>query len=86
MTIAALADVLPGTVAVEAFGAIDGDGVHTVRTQRVLDATGAVLFDIDSGHPRREVEDAVDAVNVEYLDELARVLGDMYLGQTVIQA
>ena len=45
---------------------------------------GTVLFDADVGHPDRAVEDAVDAVNIEYLDVLIDLTGDEYMGAATI--
>jgi hypothetical protein len=43
-----------------------------------------VLFDVDTGHPDRAVEDAVDRVDIEYLDVLIDLTGDAYMGRVVI--
>ena len=55
-----------------------------MRIQRVLDADGRVLFDVETGHPDRAVEDAVDVVDIEYLDVLIDLTGDEYMGHVVI--
>jgi hypothetical protein len=56
----------------------------SLRIDRVLTASGEVLFDASEGHPDRAVEDTVDKVNVEYLDVLIDVTGDDYIGSVTI--
>lgn len=84
VAIETLADVLPDAATIEALGEYDEDWIPTLRIQRVLDAEGRVLFDVDTGHPDRAVEDAVDVVDVEYLDVLIVLTGDEYMGHVVI--
>lgn len=52
--------------------------------QRVRNAEGRVLFDVDAGHSDRVVEDAVDLVDIEYLDVLIDLTSGEYMGQVVI--
>jgi hypothetical protein len=52
--------------------------------QRVLHADGRVLFDVETGHPDHAVEDAVDVVDIEYLDVLIDLTGDEYMGHILI--
>jgi hypothetical protein len=47
-------------------------------------ASGEVLFDASQGHLDRAVEDAVDMVNVEYLDVLIDLTGDDHMGSVTI--
>lgn len=84
MAIETLADVLPSAHAVEVLGQLNEDWVPTLRVQRVLDASGMVLFDVNVGHADRAVEDAVDTVNVEYLDVLVDMTGGDYTGSAII--
>lgn len=79
-----LADVLPGTASIDAVGSHDEDLIPTLRIQRVRSVEGEVLFDVDSGHPTRAVEDAVDRVDIEYLDVLIDLTGDRYMGAVTI--
>ena len=50
----------------------------------MLAGDGNVLFDIDTGHPDRAVEDAVDLVDIEYLDVLIDITGDQFMGAVAI--
>jgi hypothetical protein len=84
MALQTLADVLPGATTMEAIGALDEDGVPALRIQRVLDSDGATLFDIDEGCSDRAVEDAVDEVDIEYLDVLIGLTGDELMGCVTI--
>ena len=84
LALGTLADVLPGAAAIEALGELSEDWIPTLRIQRVSDAEGRVLFDVDTGHPDRAVEDAVDLVDIEYLDVLIDLTGDEYMGHVVI--
>jgi hypothetical protein len=84
MAIETLSDVLAGATTIEAHGELDEDWNPTLRIQRVLDVEGRVLFDVELGHPDRVVEDAVDLVDVEYLDALIDLTGDEYMGHVVI--
>jgi hypothetical protein len=76
--------VLPGASTIDALGELNEDWIPTLRIRRVLDADGRVLFDVDTGHPDRAVEDAVDLVDVEYLDVLIDLTGDECMGHVVI--
>ena len=60
------------------------DWIPTLRIDRVVTASGEVLFDASQGHLDRAVEDAVDMVNVEYLDVLIDLTGDDYMGSVTI--
>jgi hypothetical protein len=84
MAMATLVDVIDGASTIEAVGELDEDWVPTLRIQRVLSADNTVLFDVETGHPDRAVEDAVDTVNVEYLDVLIDLTGDEYIGRVTI--
>jgi hypothetical protein len=84
LALGTLADVLPGVATVEAHGELNEAWIPTLRVQRVLDADGRVLFDVETGHPDRAVEDAVDLVDIEYLDVLIDLTGDEYMGHAVI--
>jgi hypothetical protein len=75
-----VAEVLPGAAHLEAVGEVNEDWIPTLRIERVLLASGEVLFDASAGHPDRAVEDAIDMVNVEYLDVLIDIAGDDYMG------
>ena len=84
LALGTLADVLPGVATIEALGELNADWIPTLRIQRVLDADGRVLFDIDWGHSDRAIEEAVDRVDIEYLDVLIDLTGDEYMGHVVI--
>lgn len=81
MAIATVADVLPGTTVLETEGEMNEDWLFTLRIQRVLDADGGVLYDIDVGHDDAEVENLIDEVGFEHLDLLLDLTGDDYLGR-----
>lgn len=80
MTIATIADVLPGATTVVAFGDVDEDGIPRLRTHRVLADDGSVLFDVDAAHADRAVEDVVDYVDIELLDVLIDLRAEAYDG------
>jgi hypothetical protein len=84
MAIETVAAVLPGAARLEAVGEWNEDWIPTLRIDRVLTASGEVLFDASQGHLDRAVEDAVDMVNVEYLDVLIDLTGDDYMGSVTI--
>lgn len=86
MAFATLSEVLPGATSIEAFGEYNEDWIPTLRIQRVRSADGEVLFDVDAGHPNRAVEDAVDKVDIEYLDVLIDITGDQQMGAVTIVA
>jgi hypothetical protein len=77
-----IAEVLPGAIVIEAVGQFNEDLVPTLR--RVPGTSGEVLFDVADGHADPRVEDAVDLVNVEYLDDLILLTGDVYMGAVTI--
>ena len=64
-----LRSVLPSATSVVVLRATNDDGASVLCVRRVLDAAGAVLFDMTVG-TEREIEDVTDEVNVEYLDVL----------------
>jgi hypothetical protein len=86
MALATLAEVLPGAESIDAQGEYDEDLVATLRVQRVRSVTGEVLFDANDGHSDRAVEDAVDEVDIEYLDALTAISSGRYLGDVTITA
>jgi len=73
-----------GATSIEAVGEYNEDWIPTLRIQRVLGRDGAVLFDVEVGHVDRGVEDAVDRVNIEYLDILIDLTGDEHMGPVTI--
>jgi hypothetical protein len=77
-----LQSVLPPATSVVVFGAMNEDGAFVLRIQRVLDASGGVLFDVTIG-AERAIEDVIDEVNVECLDVLLELTGDRYMGEHV---
>lgn len=79
-----VADVVPSTHQLDVLGELNEDWVSTLRIQRVLDAGGSVLFDTRQGHDDRAVEDAIDEVDIEYLDVLIELTGDDYMGRHTI--
>jgi hypothetical protein len=81
MAIETIAEVLPGAARLEAVGELNEDWIPILRVVRALTESGGVLFDAVRGHPDRAVEDAIDRVNVEYLDVLIDVTGDAYRAQ-----
>lgn len=80
LAIETVADALPAAEVIEVRGEINEDWLRILRIQRVLAPTGAVLFDVAEGHDDRRVEDAIDAVNAEYLDLMLDLTGDLYMG------
>lgn len=84
MALTTLAEVLPGAETIDAVGSCDGDLIPTLRIQRVRSVEGEVLFDVDRGHPTHAVEDAVDRVDIEYLDVLIGIAADRYMGAVTI--
>jgi hypothetical protein len=83
MAVETIAEVLPGASLIEAVGELNEDWVPTLRVLRVLRPPGEILFDVEA-HVDRNVEDAVDVVNVEYLDVLIDLTGDDYMGSATI--
>jgi hypothetical protein len=84
MVIETIAEALPGAARLEAVGELNEDWIPTLRIERVLTASGVMLFDASEGHPDRAVEDVVDMVNVEYLDVLIDITGDDFVGSVTI--
>lgn len=84
MAVETIAEVPPGASLIEAVGELNEDWVPTLRVQRVLRDSGEILFDVEAGHVDRDVEDAVDVVNVEYLDVLIDLTGDDFMGSATI--
>jgi hypothetical protein len=78
-----LQSVLPAATSVVVLGAMNEDWASVLRVQRVLDAAGAVLFDVTVGADW-EIEDVVDEVNVEYLDVLLDLTGNRYMGEHLL--
>ena len=67
-------------------GETNEDGLDILRIQRVLNAQGDVLYDIERGHPDRAVEDRIDHVGSEYLDQLLDITYGEFFGEHVLQA
>lgn len=84
MALTTLAEVLPGADSIDALGTYNEDLIPTLRIQRVRSAEGEVVFDVDRGHPNRAVEDAVDRVDIEYLEVLIDITGNRYMGTVTI--
>jgi hypothetical protein len=80
---AKLQAALPAATSVVVLGAMNEDGAFVLRLRRVLDDAGGVLFDVTVG-AERDIEDAVDEVNVEYLDVLLDVTDHRYMGEHVL--
>jgi hypothetical protein len=74
-------DALPTAERLEVLGEMNEDWAWTLRIQRVIDADGAVLFDIKAGAADRDVEDLIDEVGVDYLDLLLEITGEDYFGR-----
>ncbi|MEO9164468.1 MAG: hypothetical protein ABI470_02150 [Aquihabitans sp.] len=85
MAVGRVQDALPTTHVLEAEGELTEDWSRTLRIRRVLDRSGAVLFDVTVGHDGQQVEDAIDDANSEYLDFLMDLTGDIYMGQVIIE-
>ena len=82
--VAEVAEVLPGATSLEVLGETNEDGLDILRIQRVRNSAGELLYDIDSGHPDRAVEDRVDDVGSEYLDQLRDITYGQYFGEHVL--
>jgi hypothetical protein len=80
-----VADVLPDAAVIEVRGELTEDWLRVLRIQRVLSADGGVLFDVAIGHDDRQVEDAVDEANTDYLDLLLDLTGDSYMGSHMLE-
>jgi hypothetical protein len=85
IAVARIREAIPKAYRLEVLGEYNEDWLPTLRIQRVFDGDGAVLFDIGSGHPDSDVEEAVDEVGVEYLDLLLDLTADDYLGLREIE-
>lgn len=84
MAVATVAEALPGAAVLETEGEMNEDWLFTLRIQRVRDADGGVLYDIDTGHDDPDVEARLDEVGFEYLDLLLDLTGDAYLGRSTV--
>lgn len=58
MAMATLVDVIDGASTIDAVGELDENWLPTLPIQRVLSADSAVLFDLETDHQDRVVEDA----------------------------
>lgn len=83
--LAEVAEVLPGAASLEVLGETNEDGLDILRIQRVRNAQGDVLYDIETGHPDRAVEDRIDHVGSEYLDQLLDITYGTYFGTNVLE-
>lgn len=81
-----VAEVLPGATSLEVLGETNEDGLDILRIQRVRSTAGDALYDIDTGHPDRVVEDRIDHVGSEYLDQLLDITYGRYFGTHVLEA
>jgi hypothetical protein len=79
-----IAEALPGTKEIVVRGEINEDWIPRLRVQRVADANGGVLFDVESAHDPG-VGATIDGVNAEYLDVLVELTGEDFLGTTTIE-
>jgi hypothetical protein len=79
-------EVLPGSSVAEVHGHINEDWLTVLRIERVLDEAGGVLFDVETGHPDRVVEDLIDRIDTEFLDHLVYLAPDAYLGRHTLVA
>jgi len=84
--LAEVVEVLPGASSLEVLGETNEDGLDTLRIQRVRNAAGDLLYNIDTGHPDRGVEDRIDHVGSEYLDQLLDITYGSYFGIHVLEA
>lgn len=82
--VAKVAEVLPGTTSLEVLGETNQDGLDILRIQRVRNATGDLLYNIDVGDPDRAVEDRIDHVGSEYLDQLLDITYGEYFGAHIL--
>jgi len=80
-----VAGALPATRTLELRGELNEGWLRTLRIQRVLDASGRVLFDATEGHDDRSVEDAIDETDADYLDLLLDLTGDRHMGLTTLE-
>jgi len=79
-----VAEVLPGSASLEVLGETNEDGLDILRIERVRNAQGDVLYDIETGHPDRAVEDRIDHVGSEYLDQLLDITYGEFFGEHVL--
>ncbi len=84
MALTSVAEALPGATVLETDGEMNEDWLFTLRIQRVLDAGGDVLYDIETGHDDPRVETCIDEVGFEYLDLLLDLTGDDHLGRKTV--
>jgi hypothetical protein len=84
MALTTVAEALPGATVLKTEGEMNEDWLFTLRIQRVLDADGAVLYDVGVGHDDPEVETRIDEGGFEYLDLLLNLTGDDYLGRKTV--
>jgi len=84
MAFESVADVLPGANEFEVHGEINEDWLPLLRIQRVLDASGEVLFDVEARHADDAVVETISEVNVEYLGLLIDLTGDGFMGAHTI--
>jgi len=82
--LAEVAEVLTGAVSLEVLGETNEDGLDILRIQRVRNAQRDVLYDIETGHPDRAVEDRIDHVGSEYLDQLLDITYGEFFGEHVL--
>lgn len=85
MALESVAEVLPGTTALEVHGEVNEDWLPILRIQRVLDDKGAELFHADDAPRDGAIERAIDGANTEYLDLLIDLTGDEYMGTNTVQ-
>lgn len=80
VALASVEEALPGTTMIEVLGETNEDGLSILRIQRARNTAGEVLYDIETGHPDRAVEDRIDVVGSGYLDQLLDLTGGAYFG------
>lgn len=85
IAVATVQDALPLAERLEVLGEMNEDWAWTLRIQRVLDAAGAVLFDVAIAADA-DVEELIYEVGVEYLDLLLEITGEDYFGRHEIEA
>lgn len=83
--VAEVADVLQGATSLEVLGETNEDGLDILRIQRVRNAAGDMLYDLDAGHTDPAVEDRIDHVGSEYLDQLLDITYGSYFGTHVLE-
>lgn len=82
--LAEVAEMLPGTTSIEVLRETNEDGPDTLRVQRMRNAAGDVLYDIDTDHPDLAVEDRIDHVGYKDLDQLLGITYGTYFGAHVL--